>query len=134
MEIMESLSQTVIKEEWPKILKDWHIVVAIFYTKGETESMKILRQIKQEFEPTLKDFPDTAIIKVPLPDNLELAEALNIRVTPTLMIFHHGEVVKRILKNPVTAQQWVDRIVNPYRLMAKDLFDLVADLHRIAKK
>ncbi len=131
---MESLSQTVIQEEWPKILKDWHIVVAIFYIKGETKSTKMLRQIKQEFEPALKEFPDTALITVPLPDNRELAEELNIRETPTLMIFHHREVVKRILKNPVSSQQRVDRIVTPYKVMGKDLLDLVADLHRIAKR
>ncbi len=131
---METMIQPITLTQWSQLLKDWHIVVTLFYTDGQDESLRMLRLLEHEFEPTLKDFPDTVLVKVPTPSNPELAQSLNVTATPTLMMFHHAELVKRILKNPVSAQQRVDRIVTPYRVLPKDLFDLVADLHRLAKK
>ncbi len=131
---MAPILDAITEMQWPQLLKDWHIVVALFYTPGEEESMRMLKQLETEFVPLLKDFPDTIAVKLRVQDSPDLVQSLNIGTTPTLMMFHHGEVVTRILKNPITAHQRVDRIVTPYKVLAQDLFALIVNLQRIRKK
>ncbi len=131
---METPLDIVTELQWPQLINDWHIVIALFYSPKQDESIKMLKLLESEFEPLLKDFPDTIAVKMRVQDTAGLIKKLNINDTPTLMMFHHGEVVKNVLKNPAIAPQRVDRIVTPYKVLPKDLFDLVVDLQRIRKK
>jgi len=126
--------ELVTQSRWPQLLKDKHIIVVVFYEEGQADSKKMLKQMESEFDPALKNFPDTITVKMSIQDNPDLVKKLNVNIAPTLIMFHHGEVVKQLVKTPESEQMKKDRILKPYKNIGKDLVALVTSLHRLAKK
>lgn len=127
---MESINQ----DEWPRLLQENHIVVAMFYEMDDADCNKMEKILDREFYPGLVQFDDTVLVKVPVANNAELANELGIETTPTLLMFHHGEEVKHLIPEEDPKDPKIGRILKPFRGMGQQLLDLVLDLHDIAKQ
>ncbi|OLS13361.1 MAG: hypothetical protein RBG13Loki_2957 [Promethearchaeota archaeon CR_4] len=126
--------ELITQSRWPQLLKDKHIIVVVFYDEDQAESKKMLKQLESEFDPALKNFPDAIAVKVSIPDNPDLVKRLNVNIPPTLIMFHHGEEVKQLVKILEPGQNQRDRILKSYKYMTDDLVALVKNLQRLSKK
>jgi DUF438 domain-containing protein len=119
--------------QWDNLLKESHIVIANFYSKGEHNSEKMINSLK-EYTNELSQYPDTIFVRVEKNTYPEIFEKCAITETPALMVFHHEQPVKVLENSADPKGNKTTKIVGVQKDLPRYLRDLIANLHIPAKK